>query len=315
MATSTEFPLSPTLLERYKIISRRRCRPSLVGGHQMRRKGQSLEFRDFVPYAFGDDIRYVDWRMSARYGTENDLLVRQFAAEEQITLVISIDTRATMKLPEAMPKSRIAAWLAQALAFITLESGDRIILHRLFGKANNSIAEIKGSGNAAKIRSALQKMGRSPEPENIVNLKVLRPYLPPTAVWLIVTDLYFDSESQAGQLSRRIAQAQDGLRWIILMDLDSWAHEKFILGQGARRIQGPGLDSPNPQFDITPESIQNVEEKIEAHKQDFFRRIRRVPFDRTRWEWPATEQPNPADFFKTAFFEDRILQRLFMREG
>ncbi|MCP4111359.1 MAG: DUF58 domain-containing protein [Desulfobacteraceae bacterium] len=312
MALSAEFPLSSALLERYKIISRRRSRPSLVGGHQMRRKGQSLEFRDFVPYAFGDDIRYVDWRMSARYGSENDLLVRQFAAEEQITLVISIDTRATMELPEAMPKSLIAMWLAQALAFITLESDDRIILHRLFGLASDSIAEIKGSKNTARIRSAMKRTLKTPD-ENIINLKILEQYLPPTAVWLIVTDLYFDSESH--QLVRRIAGARDGLRWIILMDMDSWPHEKFIMGQGARRIQGPGMDLPNPQFDITPESIQLVEKKIESHKQEIFKRIRPGSFDRIHWKWPITAKPDPVDFFKTAFFEDNVLQRLFMRQG
>ncbi len=280
----------------------------------MRRKGQSLEFHDFVPYAFGDDIRYVDWRMSARYGSENDLLIRQFATEDQITLVISIDTHTTMELPEAMPKSQIAMWLAQALAFITLESDDRIILHRLFGTAKDSIAEIKGSKNTARIRSALEKTLKTPD-KDIINLKVLDQYLPPTAVWLIVTDLYFDSESQADQLVRRIAGARDGLRWIILMDLDSWPHEKFILGQGARRIQGPEPDLPNPQFDITPENIQLVENKIESHKQGVFKRIRPGSFDRIHWKWPETAKPDHVDFFKTAFFEDKVLQRLFMREG
>lgn len=278
----------------------------------MRRKGQSLEFKDFVPYTFGDDIRHVDWRASARYGTGDDLLVRQFAAEEQMTLAVSIDTRATMRLPEAMPKLTTALWLAQAVSTVALGSEDRIVLHRLFGRSGDGLMEIKGPKSRAGLRSFMNRLAGGKEPGEAANFKALQPHLPPASVWIIATDLYFGPEA-ADELARGIAVALDGLRWIILVDLDSWPHEKAILGEGARRIEGPGLDAPDPRYEITHDGIMEIEEKIEAHKQDFLRRARRGAFDRVHWRWPAVERPNPADYFKTAFFDDKILRRLFMK--
>ncbi len=280
----------------------------------MRRKGLSLEFKDFVPYTFGDDVRHVDWRASARYGSADDLLVRQFAAEEQMTLAVSIDTRATMRLPEAMPKLGIALWLAEAVSSIALGSEDRIVLHRLFGRSGDGVVERKGQKNRAGLRSFINRMADGKEPDDDANLKALQPHLPPASVWIIATDLYFDPE-MADPLARGIAAALDGLRWIILVDLDSWPHEKAILGEGARRIEGPGLDAPDPRYEIADESIRNIEEKIESHKRDFLRRARRGAFDRVHWRWPSVKRPDPAEFFKAAFFEDKILRRLFMRGG
>lgn len=315
MSSLAPLPLSPGFLERYRLRSRRHHRASLVGGHLMRRKGQSLEFRELGPYTFGDDIRRVDWRASARYGTSQDLLVRKFMAEELLTLVISVDTRDTMRLPKAMPKVLIAVWLAEAIALIALRSNDRVILHRLFGRSSGSILELRSSHSFTGIGSALSRFGAYAGPTDMADLKAIDPYLPPTAVWLILTDFYFDLDDQANMLARKIAAAQDGLRWVILVDLDSWPHEKVILGEGARRIEGPGLVSPERQLNITSEHIRQVEMNIEKHKERFQKFICRAGYDNILWQWPAVEQPEPDQFFRSAFIADKVLQRLFMREA
>lgn len=310
-------PLSLSLLERYRIRSRRHSRPSMVGGHLMRRKGQSLDFRELTPYTIGDDIRYVDWRASARYeDTAHDLLIRNFMVEEQLTLVISTDTRATMWLPKKMPKIQIALWLAEAVAWIALRSGDQVILHQLFGKTK--IRELSGSGNLrhkwASVRAILRRFGEKDDMSTAINLAALRPHLPPAAVWLILTDLYFDGD-QARRLAREIAAAQDGQRWVILVDLNSWPYEKAALGQGGRLIRGPGAGLLETPVDINHETIQQVAARIRDHKQRFQRSIRRAACDVVVWEWPVVESPAPEQFFRNAFTEDRVLQRLFMREA
>lgn len=317
MSPLAPLPLSLAFLERYRIRSRRHYRPSLTGGHLMRRKGQSLEFRDLVPYTLGDDIRYVDWRASARHGTREDLLVRSFVAEEHLTLVVSVDTRDTMRLPRAMPKVQIALWLAEAIALIALRSGDRVVLHRLFGRSN--VQALSGSGDFrhkwSGVRSILRRFVVHDGAVSKPNLAVLRPHLPPASVWAILTDLYFDNE-QTDVLAREIATAQDGLRWVILVDLDSWPHERLILGEGIRRVEGPRRRSPEIPVNITlKESIPQVEAEIQAHKQRFRKSILRAGCDIASWEWPPIERPEPDQFFRSAFTEDKVLQRLFMREA
>jgi hypothetical protein len=309
------FPFSLAQLERYRVASRYQKRPGLVGGHQMRRKGQSLEFYDYRPYLPGDDIRHVDWRASARHGSANDLLTRTFTAEEHLTLVISIDTRDSMHLPLAMPKSLIAAWLTEALAWIALRSGERVFLHRLFGNAGNSIRELRGTGRSSLIRKILQRFYSSRGSEDTVNLNVLECCLEPAVVWLIISDFYFDMEGVGKRLGNRIAEAQDGMRWIILVDTDSWPYEKHFLGEGLRKIEGPGLLTPGQPLDIDTKTFLTVEERVRVQKRQFRDRVSRGAFDYITWKWPSLEHLDPAAFFEDHFGKDRVLQRLFMKES
>jgi hypothetical protein len=296
----------------------------MVGGHQMRRKGQSLEFYDYRPYSPGDDIRHVDWRASARHGSANELLVRTYVSEEQLTLIISIDTRDSMQLPEVLPKSRVAGWLAEAVSWITLRSDDRIILHRLFGGPGGSIEELYGSGGLNAIRPVINRFYAYSGPTDAVNLQVLDRHLKPAVIWLIISDLYFDMDIEEGtgstysqgiQLTRRIAEAQDGMRWIILLDTDSWPYERFFLGEGSRKIEGPGLPLLEHPLQIDAPAILKVEDRIKEHKQAFREQVSRGANDYIRWQWPSQERPDAAAFFEDQFGKDRVLQRLFMKEN
>jgi hypothetical protein len=315
------FPLSRAVLENYRISSRRQKRPGLVGGHQMRRKGQSLEFYDYRPYMPGDDIRHVDWRASARHGSAEDLLVRTYVAEEQLTLIISIDTRDSMQLPAVMPKGLIAAWLAEAVSWITLRSGDQVILHRLFGSSGGSLDQLYGTSGLNAVRPVLQRFFSHKEKKGSpqANLQILQRYLKPAVVWLIISDLYFDMEAETNsegiKLARRIAEAQDGMRWIILLDTDSWPYEKIYLGEGSRKIEGPALPVMEHPLEIDAPTILKVENRIKEHKQHLKEQISRGANDYLCWRWPAQEQPLPAAFFEDTFGKDRVLQRLFMKEN
>jgi hypothetical protein len=307
-------PISHAELERYRISSRYQKRPGLVGGHRMRRKGQSLEFYDYRPYVPGDDVRYVDWRASARHGNAEDLLVRTFVAEEQLTLVISLDTRDTMKMPALMPKILIASWLVEAISWIALRSDDRVILHRLFGRAAGSIQELYGS-RSSPIRKVLSRFLSYRGPKDPVNINILERYLNPAVVWLIISDFYFDMETEGQKLGRRAAEAQDGMRWVIQVDTDSWPYEKYYLGQGPRKVEGPGLLTADRPLEIDTNTIVRVENSIKEHKQRFRDNVSRGAFDYICWKWPAQEQPDARFFFEDHFGKDRVLQRLFMKES
>jgi len=284
-----------------------------MGGHQMRRKGQSLDFRDFEHYVPGDDVRHVDWRASARLGRREDLLVRHYTAEEQLTLVVSVDTRPSMLFPEAMSKLQIAAWLAEAVASVALSSDDKVVLHRLFGASSGSLINLRGSQSAGRVRSILRRFAEHQDATTL-NAKPLATSLPPTSVWLILTDLYFDTEAQSKTLARKIALAQEGLCWVILVDLDSWPCERIFLGEGARRIEGPGLDETQNRFEITEENLTSVETRIRDHKHRFFDLVRRASCDWVPWLWPGELEPEPETFFRSRFLGDKVIQRLFMKD-
>ena len=118
------------------------------------------------------------------------------------------------------------------------------------------------------------------------------------------------------QVARQVAAARDGMRWVILLDLDSWPYEKNYLGRGTRKIDGPGLLGMDHPCDINPQALRTVEEKIAAQKRYFQDLAGSGSVDFMHWKWPVVdqEQMEARRFFLEKFGREPVLQRLFMRE-
>lgn len=304
-------PSTRALLRRYRLKLIETMQPNLYGGQLMRRKGQSLEFRDYVPYLPGDDIRFVDWRASARRGSAEDLVVRSFVAEEQLRLVVSVDTRPSMQLPAALPKLQIALWLAEAISRVAIESGDQVHLHALFDPGRAAPTALVSETH---LRRALERLPGAAQHATspVLNLHSLRPHLPPTAVWLIVTDCYFDSERTLQSLAAEMVRAQAGFCWVLLIDLDTWSHELIGLHKTVWQIAGP--EAPAAQrVELSSQNIETVHRKIEQHKQRLRTAARLHLNDWRAWSWPATVQPDREEFFNSTFLNDERIQSIFMK--
>ena len=266
-ATPEALPLPSSQLDRYRLRLRQRDRGTVAGAHLIRQRGQSLEFREFRPYLPGDDIRHVDWRASARHHRRDELVVRTFEHEVQTRVVISIDTRATMRLPEVASKLQLALWFAEAMAYIAGRSGDSVALHAL---ESGQVIELGSSADRWRIRRALQRVSapkrrrhsnrRLPAEArpDVTRAKVdwtaLERALPPGSVWLVLTDLYFADEAEVMSLAARVRNAQQGSRWVVVVDFDSWACETHRVGHGLHRLEGPGVSAPElrVQVDVGP---------------------------------------------------------------
>ena len=308
------FPLAPGWLERFRLRANRFRRPGLQGGHLTRRQGSSLEFREFTPYAPGDDVRHVDWRTSARFGDEHDLLVRRFVAEERLTLAVSVDLRPSMRLPQGLPKLQIAAWLAEALSRVALANGDRVLLHGLFCRGD-AVETLVGSHATHRVRSSLERWSDPANETAHANLEGLRRALPPASVWVLISDLYFSGPEQIAPLARFFTTARMGFRWLLLVDLDAWPMEHTLLGSGPRLVQGPNLAHPDPRFDIDTDSLARVAQRIQRAKQAFLQQIHLAPGGYHTWSWPQTSRADGSRFFRERLAEDTLLQRLFMKDS
>lgn len=313
------FPWRAGELDAYRIRAWRRARYAGSGSHLTRRRGQSLEFRDFVPYTPGDDVRYIDWRASLRYRSQNDLLVRQFQAEERMTFIISLDAGPTMWLPQALPKLLVAWWLAQTMAWIALSFEERVYLHLLFGEKEKPMV----LAHPAQRRHLSQHFSRWAErirPTDSLNLAPLYPLLKPATVWILITDLYFaDSpmadarlSAQATSLARLLKETRRGYCWNLWIDLDSWPFERKQLEEGAYRIEGPGLREPPPAYEISATALAAIQQRIDAMKASFITESDLPATDVSHWRWP-TEHPSAEAFFRRQFMTDAILEQLFQR--
>jgi hypothetical protein len=226
-----------------------------------------------------------------------------------------------MWLPEQLPKAHIAFWLAEALATIVLRSGDSVTFVSLFQKSRARVMppiKLRGSNAVGSIRTALLRLfQQAPTDYDDFNLaaSALEMALPPTAIWLTVSDFYFAMEPYGKALARHMTAARDGYRWLIPLDLDAWPYERELIGKGARRIEGPRAAAAERTLELQEAQFQQVEQRIETHKRSFFEEARCSAFDASRWHWPGQANANEAAFFRHQFDDDAVLQRIFMRQA
>lgn len=119
--------LSPDILKRIRRIqvrTRHLVQTNLGGAYQSRFKGQGLTFTAIRPYVPGDDIRAIDWQITAR---TSETHIREFTEERNLEVMILIDgSRSLMFGTEHQQKRELAAELGGILAYMAAINQDKV---------------------------------------------------------------------------------------------------------------------------------------------------------------------------------------------
>lgn len=103
---------------------RRRSAAPQSGGSVSRRLGRGLDFAEVREYQPGDDIRQIDWKVTARTGTAHTKL---FVEERERPVLLLVDFRASMRFgTQGMYKSALATRLAALLGWCAVAASDRV---------------------------------------------------------------------------------------------------------------------------------------------------------------------------------------------
>lgn len=189
-------PRSRALLERYALASRALSRES--GERMASEPGQSVEFHDFRSYQFGDELRYVDWRVYARTGR---LMTRLFQAERSIRLHLVLDTSASMLLGG---KARYARLLAQLLVYVAQRDAPTQV-HLLDGRGSRTAQGLAAVGKSWRFLEEAETL-RGDAAAPISALKRFALGLPPVrgaALALVVSDFLEDAPLQGALAALR----------------------------------------------------------------------------------------------------------------
>ena len=110
-------------IRRIEITTRRAVQDTLAGSYHSVFKGRGMAFSEVRPYQPGDEIRSIDWNVTARMG---EPFVKVFAEERELTALIAVDRSASQDAGLArQSKAEVAAEIAALLVFSALENGDR----------------------------------------------------------------------------------------------------------------------------------------------------------------------------------------------
>lgn len=111
-------------VDELKLARRLRARATVDGGHVSRQRGRSTDYQESRAYQPGDDVRMIDWRLSAR---QPRLYTKVYAVERERPVLLVVDFSASMLFGTRRTlKSIAAAEAATALAWAAIARGDRV---------------------------------------------------------------------------------------------------------------------------------------------------------------------------------------------
>lgn len=136
-------------LRRIEIKTARLANEQLSGTYASAVKGQGLAFREVRPYQRGDDVRAIDWNVSARM---NEAYVKVFVEEREMTVMLAVDLSASQRFGTARAsKGRVAAEVAALCTFSAVHNGDRVGLIVSTDRVEKIVPPKKGDKHAMRI--------------------------------------------------------------------------------------------------------------------------------------------------------------------
>jgi len=136
-------------LRTIEIHTARLANEQLSGTYKSSFKGQGLAFREVRPYQPGDDVRTIDWNVSARM---NETFVKVFVEEREMTVMIAVDLSASERFgTQRAPKARVASEVAALLAFSAIRNNDRVGLILSTSKVERIVPPKKGEKHVMRV--------------------------------------------------------------------------------------------------------------------------------------------------------------------
>ncbi len=226
------------------------------GEYQSVFKGRGMEFSEVREYQLGDDIRTIDWNVTARLGHP---YVKIFEEERELTVILLVDMSGSMVFGSVdKTKQRIAAELTAILAFSAMKNNDKVGLILFTEKIEKFVPPRKGRSHVLRIiREVL-----SFEPEgNKTDIKGALEYFNQTikkrSIVFLITD-FFDSGYEK---ILKIAGKKHDLIGIVLRD----PREKSLLKAGLIKFR----DAETGEVRYVDTSNKIVQENFISRLKEF----------------------------------------------
>jgi len=197
--------LSPEIIARIKSLSlrgRHLATDILAGDYSSAFHGRGMEFHEVREYVPGDDVRGIDWNVTARM---NQPFVKVFREERELTLMLIVDVSASLSFGQGRQIRATAVELASVLAWLAIRSNDRVGL-LLFGKQIELyVPPRKGQAHVWKIIKELMTWKETSFGTNIsVALDHVGKVLKRRAVCFVISDfLTAEDLSSLSRVSRQ----------------------------------------------------------------------------------------------------------------
>lgn len=136
-------------LRKIEITTNRLATEQLSGNYTSVFRGQGLAFREVRKYQAGDDVRTIDWNVSARM---DDTYVKVFVEEREMTMMLVVDVSASERFgTRNASKARVAAEVGALCAFSAIKHNDRVGLILSTDRVENIVPPKKGQKHVMRV--------------------------------------------------------------------------------------------------------------------------------------------------------------------
>ena len=161
------------------------------GAYNSKFRGGGIEFSEVREYVPGDDVKRIDWNVSARH---NSLFVKEFVEENELNIYLILDLSASNNFGFIKSKLDLSFEVAVSLMFLALKNNDKLGLGIFTDKLEKFIPSKKGKKQLLRIiRELIDYTPKSKKTNIMKSLSTLNNKLKRKSVIYIISDFISDS--------------------------------------------------------------------------------------------------------------------------
>lgn len=255
-------------LKKIEIYTARLANDQLAGGYQSVFKGRGMAFSEVRQYQPGDDVRFIDWNVSARL---NDTYVKVFTEEREMTVMLLVDLSASQYFGSVdQTKNETVAEVAALLAFSAIKNNDRVGLISFTDQVERFVPPKKGKGHVMRVvAEILNQKPKSRKTDISCALDFLGNVTKRRAITFLVSDFVAENYEHA----LRIASRTHDLIPVQIVDPreEEIPDLGIVLAEDLETEQLIEIDTTDPAIRKT---YENLIAKQRADREQLFRRLR-----------------------------------------
>lgn len=177
-------------------IKTRRLSDHIFGGeYHSTFKGRGMTFSEVRQYQYGDDVRNIDWNVTARY---NEPYIKVFEEERELTMMLMVDVSGSEMFGTSQQfKNEVVTEIAATLAFSATQNNDKIGLILFSDKIELYIPPKKGRSHVLRIIRELIEFQPESKQTNIAEaLKFMQNVMKKKAIVFVLSDFIADDYHQ-----------------------------------------------------------------------------------------------------------------------
>ena len=194
-------------MRQLEIRTRRMVDDTMAGAYHSVFKGRGMDFDEVREYSPGDEVRTIDWNVTARAGRT---FVKKFVEERELTLFLVVDVSASGNFGSgALAKRDLAAEVASVLAFSAIRNSDKVGLILYTDRIERYLPPKKGRRHVLRVvRDILYHEPAGIGTDTVKTLDVVNQLLKRRAVVFLISDFQTrgDSDALRTQLRRAVRQ-------------------------------------------------------------------------------------------------------------